>query len=324
MSVEAFQGHTVLRQLEVHHGGFHKGWRDPHVRARGSHGAILEEKRQDGRHRQAAVGDLGVQPPGLLFRVGDRAAVRETQDAGVGIVAGDAGGVVLEVDALNEANEEDKLQNPHQRDLGDGRQAVGHVRELEALRRGEEAGEAVALGDHVPDGRQHRHAAMLQLRHPAPPEGRLVAVRGEARGVPEPRRGLHPELLLEGVRRQPHLRAGRPHSAVLEEHAQNRNHGQAAVGNLSIELLLADLWVSNGWGVDDAVRPKLVIVRPVLNRREADNEAGGKLPRRQLWVLVGSEQLHGQAKEDDLLPPNGRDLRQSSQAVGDIRELEAD
>mmetsp|Transcript_127699 Transcript_127699/g.397703 ORF Transcript_127699/g.397703 Transcript_127699/m.397703 type:complete len:498 (-) Transcript_127699:521-2014(-) len=199
-----------------------------------------------------------------------------------------------------------------------------HVRELQVRGRGQVPREAVALRHHVADGRQHRDAAVLELCDPAAAEGRLVAVRAEAGGVPESHRGLHAQLRLEGARGQPHLGAGGSHSAVLEEHSHDGDHREAAIRNLSVELLLADLGIGDGRGVDDAVGPELVVVGPVLDLGKSHDKAGRQLARRKVWVLVGCEELHGKAKEYVLRPADGGDLCQGCQAVGHISKLQPD
>mmetsp|Transcript_23146 Transcript_23146/g.64218 ORF Transcript_23146/g.64218 Transcript_23146/m.64218 type:complete len:341 (+) Transcript_23146:975-1997(+) len=165
---------------------------------------------------------------------------------------------------------------------------------------------------------------MLELTGAAALELRLVPVLGEPQRVKEAHRGLDAEFLLEGASREPHLGARRAHRAILEQHGHDSHHGKPAICYLGIELLLADLRVSNGRGVDDPVGPEGVIVGPVLDFRQAEDEARRKLPRRQFGVLVGGEEFHGQAEEDNLGPANRRHLSQSRQAVGNVSKLEAD
>merc|ERR1719221_2133103 len=86
---------------------------------------------------------------------------------------------------------------------------------------------------------------MLDLgRAPALELGR-VAVLAIASGVPEARRGLDAQLGLEGPQRrglvQRPVAPRRARESVLEEHADDRQHRQAAVGQLRIQLFLPRL-----------------------------------------------------------------------------------
>merc|ERR1719203_2790724 len=89
------------------------------------------------------------------------------------------------------------------RHLGDGAQAVRDIRELEACGRGQVAGELPGeLWGYVTHGREHGHAAVLELRLAATGEVLRAAVRGEPGGVPEANRVLHAQLALEGAQRR--------------------------------------------------------------------------------------------------------------------------
>merc|ERR1719203_2332619 len=80
---------------------------------------------------------------------------------------------------------------------------------------------------------------MLDLSGTAPLEVPLVAIAGEAYRVPEADRGLHAQLVLEsperGVGVQGPIAPCGPGEAVLKEHADDRHHRQAAIGNLDVQ-----------------------------------------------------------------------------------------
>mmetsp|Transcript_28265 Transcript_28265/g.81359 ORF Transcript_28265/g.81359 Transcript_28265/m.81359 type:complete len:341 (+) Transcript_28265:1466-2488(+) len=253
----------------------------PHLRAGGAHGAVLEKKGQDRGHGQTAVCDLRVKPPLTLLRVADgAAAVGDAQDACVLVVARGPGGVGLVVVQFDETREEHNLSPAGGRHLGNRSEAMGHIRELQTFRRRQVTREPVVLRRNEAHRRKHGNAAMLELRGPPALEVLGVAIRCEAGGVPEPDRRLDAKLGLEGpglqagARREPHLGARAAHGAVLEQHAHNGHHSQTPVCELCVQLLLPDLGIDNRWSVGDAKGAKLVIVGPVLDLREAHDEAG--------------------------------------------------
>merc|ERR1719203_2405045 len=95
---------------------------------------------------------------------------------------------------------------------------------------------------------------MLDLSGTAPLEVPLVAIAGEAYRVPEADRGLHAQLVLEsperGVGVQGPIAPCGPGEAVLKEHADDRHHGQAAVGNLDVQppgVRVRVAIVNQGW-----------------------------------------------------------------------------
>mmetsp|Transcript_31154 Transcript_31154/g.42031 ORF Transcript_31154/g.42031 Transcript_31154/m.42031 type:complete len:235 (+) Transcript_31154:577-1281(+) len=165
---------------------------------------------------------------------------------------------------------------------------------------------------------------MLELGDAAPPEGCCVTIGGEANRVPESHWGLHAQLILKGALGQPHIRASGANSAILEKHGHDRGHRQAAVRDLRIQLLLPHLRVGDRRRIGDAIRPERVVVRPILDLSQANDKARGKLAWRQIRVLVGCKELHGEAKEDDLLPANSRHLGKGSQAIRHIGEFQTE
>ena len=198
---------------------------------------------------------------------------------------------------------------------------------------------------------------MLQLHGSSALESRHVAVCGESCGVPKSHRLLHTQLVLEGSQRgsgvvgpvtprasrqailahrlteqtlhytHTHLHAGaftctaytgiyNPVAKVfsstemdirqllstkrlLEEHADDGHHGQTAVGNLSIQLRPFHLRVVRGDQLPSEV--------PSIGSR-----ARGLVPR---------DLTEGHVAQD-VCPASRWHLRDSSQTVGHIRELE--
>merc|ERR1719215_1850875 len=107
---------------------------------------------------------------------------------------------------------------------------------------------------------------MLDLALAAPPESLRITVLAQAQGVPEAHRSLHAKLTLEG----PQGRGGeeRPIAprlsgeAILEEHAHDCHHRQAAVGNLCIQAPCALGWVLHTLASD--AEPALAVVARLL------------------------------------------------------------
>jgi len=80
---------------------------------------------------------------------------------------------------------------------------------------------------------------MLDLGRTAVVEVLHVSRLGEASRIPEAQWSLHSELVLEraqrGVREQSPIAPGRTREGILEKHACERHHGQAAVRDLRVE-----------------------------------------------------------------------------------------
>jgi len=68
----------------------------------------------------------------------------------------------------------------------------------------------------------------------------LITVLAEADRIPKANRRLHAELALEGTQRRVSVEIpvtpGRSSEAILVEHTNDGHHGQAAVGDLSVQL----------------------------------------------------------------------------------------
>ena len=144
---------------------------------------------------------------------------------------------------------------------------------------------------------------MLQLGGAAALEGVDVTVGSEADGVPESERCLHSELILEGLPEGARV-AGpvAPRGAgesVLEEEANNAHHGQAAVGNLGVQLLLLDLRVVRG----DHLPAEVAIIR------------------RSARDLLLGDLAEGHVRQD-LRPARHGHLSDGCEAVRDVCELQ--
>jgi len=81
---------------------------------------------------------------------------------------------------------------------------------------------------------------VLDLCDPAALELLHVSILRESYGIPEPGRGLHTELVLEGsqgrVRVETPVAPCGPRKSILVEHADDGHHGQAAICQLSVQL----------------------------------------------------------------------------------------
>mmetsp|Transcript_50609 Transcript_50609/g.108389 ORF Transcript_50609/g.108389 Transcript_50609/m.108389 type:complete len:224 (-) Transcript_50609:335-1006(-) len=207
---------------------------EPHT-GRGAHGAVLEHHAHDGNHRQAAVGKLSVQFALPALRVAHGPArIGHTQDAGILIVARVPGRVGPVETGVNQAAEEGDLQPTEWGHLGESRESVGHVRELDARGGGEEPGELEVLRREVPDCGEHGDAAVLELNLAAAFERVHIAILGVADGIPEAHRSLHAKLILEGpqgrVSVEGPVAPSRAREAILIEQADDGHHCQPTIG----------------------------------------------------------------------------------------------
>mmetsp|Transcript_100218 Transcript_100218/g.287925 ORF Transcript_100218/g.287925 Transcript_100218/m.287925 type:complete len:211 (+) Transcript_100218:299-931(+) len=189
-----------------------------------------------------------------------------------------------------------------------GPEAVRHIGELDALGRRQISWElADGLGHEVADACIHRDAAVLDLDGAAAQEVLLVAVRGEVQGVPEAVGRLDAQLVLERSQRRGRVeRPIAPRAAsktILEKHADDRHHGQAAVRQLRIQALLPQHRIRGGEerGLPAAVAGVAHLAVGVVA------EAAGAL----------AEEAVGQ----DLQPTGARHLGDGSQAIRHVSEL---
>ncbi|CAH0366840.1 unnamed protein product, partial [Pelagomonas calceolata] len=157
--------------------------------------ALGEHVARDAEHREAAVGHLGVQLLQLVLALP--------------LLAPEADAVVARVvrrgppRELDEAREEEDLEDARRRDLREAVDAVGDVRELDALALRDVARELdVGVVHEDADERHHGDAAVLALDGAAAREG-LGLVLAVVERVEEARRRLHADLeLLDGAQRR--------------------------------------------------------------------------------------------------------------------------
>merc|ERR1719436_2290407 len=206
---------------------------------------ILEEHADDGHHCQAAIRDLSAELLRLLLRV------RRGEHLPA-VVAWSATLVILEAAAeLAEAEVRNDLRPAQGRHLRDRRQAVRDVLELQASGGAQVPRDLASdLRSDVAHGCQHADAAMFQFNGAPSLESGEVAIRAEAERVPKANRILNAKLALEGPQRRPRVQGpvtpGRARKTILEEHADDGHHCQAAIRDLSAELLRLLLRVRRG------------------------------------------------------------------------------
>merc|ERR1712072_1273492 len=98
---------------------------------------------------------------------------------------------------------------------------------------------------------------MLDFDGAAALEGCHVAIGSESKRVPEANRLLHAELTLESPQRRScverPITPGRARQAILEEHADDRNHCQASIGNFCRQFLGLLSWIRRGQDFETVV-----------------------------------------------------------------------
>merc|ERR1711959_20730 len=145
---------------------------------------------------------------------------------------------------------------------------------------------------------------MLDLDRAAALEGCHVAISSEAKRIPETNRLLHTELALESPQRrcgvQRPIAPCRACQAILEEHTDDRNHGQASVGNLSCQLLCLLGWIGRGQDLEAIVSWCACLV-----------------------ILKATRELAEAEISSDLGPAKRGNLGDSSEAIGDVGKLQA-
>jgi len=156
---------------------------------------------------------------------------------------------------------------------------------------------------------------VLQLDDPAAPELRVgelrVTVRTQAKRIPEAERRASTQLLGEvrsspqgRVRVQGPVAPSAASEAVLEPHAHDRHHSQAAIVDLSQQALLLLGHVGNGFASRQAEGAIALVIT-------------GVLPRWRLQV----EDLDGANEGQDLQDTQTRDLGRGGEAIREICEL---
>mmetsp|Transcript_22408 Transcript_22408/g.46186 ORF Transcript_22408/g.46186 Transcript_22408/m.46186 type:complete len:391 (+) Transcript_22408:530-1702(+) len=163
---------------------------------------------------------------------------------------------------------------------------------------------------------EHGHAAVLQLHGPQHRNLLLGLSVGDACWIPEVvgeraagpgnnllRRRQRPQ---RGVRVKGPVAPGLSCQSVLEEHANDRHHRQASIGNLCRELLL------------------LLALR-CLHEAVGDAKEAGVLEvaRGTLGIIDVLEELDGSGEGHHLGPARKRHLAEGSEAGGNVRELQA-
>mmetsp|Transcript_14698 Transcript_14698/g.35692 ORF Transcript_14698/g.35692 Transcript_14698/m.35692 type:complete len:230 (-) Transcript_14698:13-702(-) len=178
------------------HGGAEEGVDDVGVVVK----LLVHHEREDAHLRGTAVVELdGALGLLLLGREGVPAKVERA----VAEVARELriAGHILHHSKLKEAHKGEDLRKTGGRHDLKGLEAVGHVREGEAVR--DVAGEAHASGGHdVAEDGEHADAAVLHLHVPEAVKALLVSLVEEAEGVEEAERGLRADLRLEGHHRR--------------------------------------------------------------------------------------------------------------------------
>mmetsp|Transcript_109188 Transcript_109188/g.223060 ORF Transcript_109188/g.223060 Transcript_109188/m.223060 type:complete len:336 (+) Transcript_109188:373-1380(+) len=158
---------------------------------------------------------------------------------------------------------------------------------------------------------------MLQLNLAAALELEVTARGREAKGVPEAHGRLHPGLILEGAQRRVRVQSPispcRPCEAILEEHADDGHHGQAAIGQLRGKFLLPRIRVVDGGRreTEDKVVP------------DAEEAVALVVARGASRVLPPEEALVVPKEEGNLQESLDGDLGKRPEAAGDIRKLQA-
>jgi len=199
--------------------------------------SILEQHAHDRHHRQPSVGELRSKPPLPCLRVTAREERRPPAHVSRLVPLVDVS-VVARID-LAEGGVRNNLEPAQAWHFGDGRQAVGNVGKLHFLREREVAWPvACNLWRDVAHCGQHANAAVLDLHRSPALEGVGVAVLGQAERIEESNRRLRSKLVFEGAQWgssvQSPVTPSTARQAVLEEHADNRQHGKSPVRELRV------------------------------------------------------------------------------------------
>mmetsp|Transcript_45920 Transcript_45920/g.92618 ORF Transcript_45920/g.92618 Transcript_45920/m.92618 type:complete len:351 (-) Transcript_45920:525-1577(-) len=302
-----------------------RGGRQPHLRASGPDEAILHNHACDGDHGQASVVELCVQGAFATSSIADCARPssdeepRDSQLAASGGVSRDAVCLLPEGKQLQEGDEDADLAPALGRDLGECRNAIGDVCELEVQGRRAITRPTEVLGGNVAHARYHSNTSVLDLRNAPSSEGFRVTIRGKAQGIPVLERERGTKLTIESTKcrgilsrgRQPHLRASGADESVLNYHARDGDHRQPAVVDLCVQGALTAGGIAN-------------CARPARHEepRDAELAATWGVAGDPVRLLPEREKLQEGDEDADLAPALGRNLGERRDAVGDVRELE--
>merc|ERR1719188_1350813 len=167
------------------------------ITPRGPGKSVLKEHADDGHHGKAPICQLRSKLLFLLSRIA------RGEDLEAVVTWGTSLPVVRTSRQLNEAAVGNHLCPAKSWHLGDGSQAVGNVRELQASRVRQVARELTRdLGCDVAHGGKHGDAPVLQLDGAATLERSDVPVRGKAQRIPKAHWLLDAKLVLEGPQRR--------------------------------------------------------------------------------------------------------------------------
>jgi len=145
---------------------------------------------------------------------------------------------------------------------------------------------------------------VLELNGSAALERVQVAVGGQAQRVPEAQRRLCTQLVFEGTQRRSSVigpvTPGASGQAILKEHADDRHHGQSAVGQLGRQLLGLLL------GIRRSQHLEAVVTRGAA-----------------LVVIEATAELDKAKVRSDLSPSCHWHLRDCRKPIRDVSELKA-
>jgi len=148
---------------------------------------------------------------------------------------------------------------------------------------------------------------VLDLCASAPVERVRVAILRKAQRVPIAEGRLHTELALKGGAGQPHVWPGGAKESVLEQHARDGHHGQAAVGELRIQRPLALVGT----------------VGLALVERPAKVTCVGKVSRCAVRLLHIEDRIDEAHEGKDLHAASDGNLSKGLQAIWDVVERQA-
>jgi len=161
---------------------------------------------------------------------------------------------------LNDPRKAHDLEPAEGRHLGESRQTIRYIGELDVQVLGKIAWEAPVFRQNISNRSEHGHTAVLQLHFSPALEVRDVAASRQTQRVPETDWRLDTSFVLEcpngRVRIQRPVTPGGAGETVLEEHSDDGHHRQSAVCNLRRELLRPQRGVVDGAAEADGSEAK--------------------------------------------------------------------